>query len=392
MFEELTDMSMLSEEQVNELFGPGNDDETQEDNQGASKQSPDSEQKSNESAEDVNVEDIDPTTLFTGNDDDDQNDDSPESVGKKNQGDREGAPSSRSIPPYSSLAKALKEEGILLDLEESELEKIQNAEDFAALMEKTVQSRFDERQKRIDDALNNGVEPNVIKHFEGILKELNSVTPEQVTGNTPESETLRKNILYRDFLNKGFTEERAKRAVQQTVANGTDIDDAKEALESIKQTVKAQYQAKLDEAAAEEESVKKQQADQAKELRKGLLEDKEVFGDLEVDKAMRQKALDAIVKPIYQDPETGLKYTAIQLYEKEHRVDFLKKVGLIFAMTDNFKNLDGLVGKKVKKEVGKGMKELEDAINSSRRRDDGSLDYAGGRSDPESFLSFTLDV
>lgn len=57
---------------------------------------------------------------------------------------------------------------------------------------------------------------------------------------------------------------------------------------------------------------------------------------------------------IYKDPETGEYYTAIQKYEKDNRVDFLKYLGLIFTLTDGFKSLDGLVKGKVKKEVRNG--------------------------------------
>ena len=43
--------------------------------------------------------------------------------------------------------------------------------------------------------------------------------------------------------------------------------------------------------------------------------------------------------------------TAIQKYERENSTDFLKYVGFLFTMTDGFKNLDGLVKSKVRKEV-----------------------------------------
>ena len=57
-------------------------------------------------------------------------------------------------------------------------------------------------------------------------------------------------------------------------------------------------------------------------MKKSILEDKEVFGDIQLDKSTRQKIYDNISKPVYKDPETGEFYTTIQKYEKENRVEF----------------------------------------------------------------------
>ena len=383
----------MTDEQVDFLFGEGEDPNGDggkggEGQDPSNKENPDNDPSKQKPAEEK-PEDVDPEHLF-----DDKDPDNPESVGgqEDKQGKKDDAPSTKSVPPFSSLAKALKEEGVLLDLEDSEIEKVQTGDDFSALIEKTIQAKFDERQRRIDEALNNGVEPSIIHQYEQTIQQLDSITDAQVEDEGAQGENLRRQILYRDYLNRNFSKDKAERMVEQSFKDGTDVTDAKEALESIKETVRSQYQAKLDEAKAEEDAVKKQQADKAKELRKSLMEDKELFGDLEVDKATRQRALDAILRPVHQDPETGHQYTAIQMYEREHSVDFLKKVGLIYAMTDGFKNLEGLVGKKVKKEVGKGMKALEETLNNTQRKSDGTLDFVSGAKDPESVLGFTLDL
>jgi len=382
---EFDESSILSEDEVAALF-TNSDTEQQDDGstQAPPKTKPEDEQNNKENtAEEETTVDVE--HLFDPN---------PESVGgnEDNQGKKENAPLSKSIPPPSSLAKALKEDGIFPNLEDSDIENVKDWEGFSTLVDKVVEARFDERQKRIDEALNNGVEPNVIQQYENTLQQLDSITEAHVTAETEQGENLRKNILMRDYLNKGFAQARAQREVERSFSAGTDVEDAKEALESIKQTMRAQYQGVLDEARAQEEEVKKARQQEASELRKGLLEGKEVFGDLEVDKAMRQKALDAIIKPVYQDPKTGDKFTAIQQYEREHRVDFLKKLGIVWAMTDGFKNLEGLVKGKVRKEVGKGMRALEETLNNTQRKNDGSLDFVSGANDSESFLGFTVDI
>ena len=76
-----------------------------------------------------------------------------------------------------------------------------------------------------------------------------------------------------------------------------------------------------------------------------------------------------------------------------NRVDFLKNLGLIFTLTDGFKSLDGLIKGKVRKEVKRGFKELENTLNNTARTSDGNLNYASGVSS-ESFIGkgWTIDA
>jgi len=76
-------------------------------------------------------------------------------------------------------------------------------------------------------------------------------------------------------------------------------------------------------------------------------------------KQTRQKIYDNIAKPIYKDPETGNYYTALQKYQKENNNDFIKNMGIVYTLTDGFKNMDGLIKGKLNKEMKKGFKELE---------------------------------
>ena len=87
---------------------------------------------------------------------------------------------------------------------------------------------------------------------------------------------------------------------------------------------------------------------------------------------------DNISKPVYKDPETGEFYTAIQKYELENKTEFLKNLGLLFTLTDGFKNIDKLVKGRVRKEVKKGLRELENTLNNTARTSDGNLKYVSG--------------
>ena len=389
MEEELSLDNILGADEIENLFV--DDEETQE-------APPDNEETSEKEDKDKNKEEatevVDVDTLFT---------EEPESVGsgKEDNKEKEGTESDKekgTSPKnnfYSSIAKALKEEGIFPDLDEETADKIKAPEDFAEAVEKQIQARFDERQKRIDEALNAGIEPSEIKRYENTLSYLNSLQDNAISDETDKGEKLRQQLIFQDFINRGYSKERAQREVQKSFNSGTDIEDAKEALASNKEFFQNEYDNLVKEAQEEEKREAQERKEQAEKLKKSILEDTKVFGDIQVDKATRQKVFDNISKPVYKDPETGELFTAVQKYEMENRTEFLKNVGLLFTLTDGFKNLDGLVKGKVRKEVKKGLRELEHTLNNTSRTSDGNLKFASGvEDDPESFIGkgWDLDV
>ena len=381
--EELSLDNILTGSEIENLFV---DEETQEsapedkDKEKEDKPEEGEEKKEKETTE-VNV-----NSLFT----------KPESVGSEDVEEKEDtSPDKGGTSPkfYSSIAKAFAEEGIFPDLDEDSISKVETPEDLRKLIDKQIKAGLDERQKRVDEALSAGVEPDTIRRYEGAINYLDSLTDNNITAETDEGEKLRKQLIYQDFVNRGYSKERASREVQKSLNGGTDIDDAKEALKSNKEYFKSKYDEVVEDAKKEEEAEITKRKEQAEKLKTSILTDKKVFGDLEVDKATRQRIYDNIAKPAYKDPETGEMLTAIQRYEVEHRTEFLKNLGLVFTLTDGFKNLDGLVKSKVRKEVKKGFRELENTLNNTARTSDGNLNYASGV-DSESFIGkgWTIDA
>jgi hypothetical protein len=288
----------------------------------------------------------------------------------------------------------LKEDGVFPDLDDETVTNIKEPEEFAEAIEKQIQARFDERQKRIDDALNVGVEPSAIKQFENTISYLDSITEDALTAENEQGEALRKQLIYQDLLNRGYSKEEAQEEVGEIFDNGTDVKKAKRALSGNKEYFKAGYKKLVDEAKEEAAKEEKERKQQSEALKKSILEDKVVFGELQIDKNTRQKVYDTISKPVYKDPETGELYTALQKYEMENKNDFLKNVGLLFTLTDGFKNLEPLVKSKVRKEVKKGVRELEHALSNTSRNFDGNVKFVSGvSSDPDSFISkWDIDI
>ena len=294
---------------------------------------------------------------------------------------------------YSSIATALKGEGILPDLSDENIEKITDAEALAKSIQDHIESKLDETQKRINKALNDGVEPNTIKNYENTLKYLDSINDEVLSDESEQGVELRKRLIISDWINKGMKQERAIKLAEQSISNGTDLDDAKEALEGNKSFYQDNYNKILKDAENQRIQAQKDREQQAANLKKSILEDDKVFGDFEVDKATRQKVFDLISKPVHKDSETGALSTELQYYQSQNPTDFLKYVGLAYTLTNGFKNIGNLLQNKVKKEVKKGFKTLEGKIATTSRDGDGNLNFFGG-GDSNSYdgLNFDFDV
>lgn len=382
--DELSVDNILSEEEVENLFTEYDDT-----NEGTG---PD-DNKPDETEQNTTEVNVDTETLFTDEPESVSSDeDSEDKEGTKSDKDKSDSPKNNF---YSSIAKALKEDGVFPDLDDESLKSIVNPEDFAAIVEKQIQQKLDDKQKRIDEALTVGVEPTEIKKYENSISYLKSITEDAIRNETAEGEQLRKQLIFQDFINRGYSKERATREVQKSLNTGTDIEDAKEALQSNLDYFTEEYEDLINEAKEAQKAADAAKLAQMENLKTTILSADKTFTDIQINQATRQKIFDNIAKPVYTDEKTGEKLTAIQKYERENRVEFLKNISMVFTLTDGFKNFDGLIKNKVRKELNKGIKELEHTINNTSRTTNGSLNFVSGASeDNESFIGkgWSLDV
>lgn len=322
----------------------------------------------------------------------------PESVGSEEdkQGNKEETTehkSSTSSDFFSSIATAFVEEGLFPDLDEETISKIKTAQDLSDVVKEQMKAGLTDMQKRVSDALEDGAEPNQIRQYEGILGWLEAQDANiEVEGDAGDE--LRRRIIMQDYLNKGFKEERAKAKVDKIFEDGTEVEEVKESLQSLKAFYNEDYQKYRNELKAQAKQEEEERKQKAERIKKSIIEENKLFGDIEISKQTRQKAFEAISKPIHRDPKTGDTYTAVQKLELDNSEEFLAKLGLLYAITDGFTSIKGLVDTKVKKEVKRGFSELERKINNTSRNSDGSLNFASGVSDENSFIrkGMKLDI
>ena len=388
--------NILGEDEIETLFTSPEPSATEEADEDTTQNIEDGVDNEKESKE-TTTEDVDPEDLFN------EEEKQPESVGseknKEVQGtegtttDEDGGTSPNNF--YSSIAQACAVDGIFPNLDEETIKKAVDAESFSDLIEAEVNARFDEKQQRIDKALSNGVEPDDIRKYENTLNYVNSITDAMISEESEKGEQLRRNVIYQDFLNKGYTPEKAQKFTERTIDAGTDVEDAREALQGNREFFTNAYNKLLKEAQQRADEERAERQKQASKLKESILKDKQLLGDIELTSDLRKKVYDNIAKPVYKDPETGEYLTALQKYEMENRSDFLKYAGLLYTITNGFKDFDSFTKGKVKKEVRKGLRELEQTLNNTSRNTNGSLRMVtSAKDDPESFISkgLMLDI
>jgi hypothetical protein len=304
-------------------------------------------------------EEIDPNTLFV-----------PEGVGsEENQGEGEGTTTHQgdgSSPDnnfYSSMATACVEDGIFPDLDEEFLKTVKDAEGFKEALNKQMKAMLDERQRMISEALEYGVEPDDVRKYQNVLEYIDNISEEAIKEEGEAGIALRKKLIYNDYLNRGFSEERAKKYTQRSFDQGTDIDDALDAKLSNKEFYSSQYENIVEQAKKQAEQEALEEKKRAESVRKTIMETEEPFEGVKLDKATRQRVFETISKPVYKDKD-GNMYTALQKAQHDDEEGFIRKLGYIFTLTDGFKNLDGLVKGKVQKETKRGLQKLEQSLRT----------------------------
>lgn len=281
---------------------------------------------------------------------------------------------------FSSTAEAFRQEGVFTDVDDEKIKNCQSPEDLVTLMQDEIDKRFNEQQKRVLDALNYGVAPNEIQQHESLIADLKSVKEEEITAHTEEGETIRRNIMMLDYMQQGMSEERAKRFVDKSFETGTDIEDAKEALTNSLAKAEQSYKGLIENAKKEDERRKLEIQKQGEQLRNDLYTKKTILNDFEVPETLRKKAYEVLTKPVYEDKESGMVLTELQKFEKEHKMEFLKLMGIFYAMTDGFTNMNGMIEPSVKKETKKIWKELDTQFRS-QKPSNGSMRYTGTSSE-----------
>lgn len=289
---------------------------------------------------------------------------------------------------YSSLVKYLADSGTLTSLDEQSLKDIKSVEDLNEIINKEVSSRLDETTKGINKAIEANEEPQEVLSYRKSIDFLNKIDDSHITDESDRGVNVRQALIMQDYMNRGFSEERAQREVTKSFKAGTDIEDAKLALDSNKEFFSTKYTEYLDNL----EKTKQENLEKAKQSRQKLIDsikkEEKLLGSIKPSAAVRDKIIENMTSTRYV-PEHGAYLTPIQEYQLKNGDDFYKNMSILYTLTDGFKSMDKLIDSMARKKSKGSIDELERVLNNSRRTSDGLLDF-GPSKDEES--NFRLDI
>lgn len=316
----------------------------------------------------------------------DESEDSQEKVGNGDKTDSKNASSKKTGSPnqISSIAQALKDAGILQNLTDEDISKMVDDKGWQEMFQKEIDSRRDDESKFYKEAYMANMPVEIVNGYQQTMQILEDIDDAAIEDEI-NGEELRKNLIIRNYMNGGMSQEKATKWAEKSINSGDDIEDAKEALQSMKDYYTEMYNAELEKNKQATENAKRKMQEQTEALKKSILEDEKVFGELEVDKTTRKKIFDNISVANYK---VGREYlTNLQQYQREHPIEWLKYIGLFYTMTDGFTNLKPLIQSPVKKAVKKNISSLQRALENTVRDSDGSLKFASGTSADIDFLN-----
>lgn len=364
---ELNETNILSDEEVLDLFSDVPSEEGDEE-----------EKEFQEKSEEEDIEELDEETV------EDLFNTSPESVDSwKNK----GAPSSKEERSpknlFTSIAKALYEEGVLQNLDEESAIKIKDADSLKEAIEDLITTKMSARNARIEQALNAGMEPGKIQKIENTISALNNFSDSYLQGESAEIDKNRKNLIYQDLIARGYSKEKAEKEVRKSVNAGTDIEDAIEARNSLYNLYITKYKEAIASLQEEEKQSWEKKQNWKTNFKKSVLEDNDMYADFDVPRSLREKIYEATTSATYT--HEGKNVTAIEKAQLENPDKYLRGVGLAYVLTDGFTKMGNLLERGVKKGVQKGLRGIAQTINNTSRTSSGELRFGNDFSDKESF-------
>lgn len=342
-----------------------------------------------ENEEQDNTEEISTNDLFgdfpesVGDDEDIQDTENPSS--SEETGDSSAA-------FYSSIAGALRDEGVLEYLDDDMIAAITDADSFKDALEVETRSRFDRRQQQLIDAMGIGANVQGLARLQRDFDELNAIDPEWLSSdNDNEASERRKQLIFTDYINRGFSQEKAAREVEKSFNAGTDIEDAKEALESLKDMVDYAYRTEMHRAEDAENRRRIAYEQRWQTLSNSIMNTQDLSG-IQLDKRTRTRILENVGNPSIE-MQDGTYRTKMQLYQEQHPEEFLQVVGTIFTLTDGFKDFNKLVGKIAKNERNNSIRDLEKVLKNQKNYGASPRYVSNGRGTTSNTNSrFTLNI
>jgi hypothetical protein len=340
------DMSSLQEDEVLSSFASDEyqkeeteEKETKETNEQKEKISKD-EEKTNEEIIDDEVDDKKQSQTPSDNTDDDSS-------------------------QFSLFASVLAEEGVLTDFNLDENKnKIKSANDLADLIKSEIRKNelagLNEDQKEFLKSLEDGYSVDEFKNEKRNILEVEKLNEDSLY----EDEDLQKQLIVDDLLSKGYSKEKAEKLTQRSFDIGENLDDAKDALISKKEKVKAEIDLQKQQRAEFAKKQEKEFKERQEKVKETVFNEKEFpFKEVKFNKQVADKVYSNLTKPV-EFTKDGQPVSALQKQRMEDPVNFDYKMNLLFVLTDGFNDLSKLKNDSKSKAAEEFAKKIKNTSSS----------------------------
>ena len=261
----------------------------------------------------------------------------------------------------SSIASVIQEEEYF-ELEPGETLDIKTPEDFLKVFDKVKESAlksemidWSEEQKEYFKAANSGVPHDIIAKHQQKQEAYSSITEDVI--DKEENEELRKQIILANLLSKNFSEGKAQKMIKRFLDDGSDVDEAKEALIELKAIEKAQFESYQKQQREALEEQHKATEKSRKEFKDFVNKTVEVIPETKITPKLKSEIYDGLIKPVsYTKDNQPLDIIGDTLTKGGYEARF--KLAYLIKLTDGLKNMDILSAKKAEKSAYKKLDNL----------------------------------
>jgi hypothetical protein len=254
--------------------------------------------------------------------------------------DSEESPSS----PLTSLTSALREDGVLSSLSEDEVKDIKSGKDLIKVLRKQIEdneySDLSEDQQEYLKALRTGVPDNAYREAKNTVTRLNELNPEQLESDSAEN--FRRQVLVRDFVNKGFDEAEAEKYAARSAELGEDIEDSKKALERLKDTEAQRLKLLSSQAEQKQKTATEDYNRRVNDLKLKVDNTKEILPNVKINENTQGKVFDLMTKTAGYDRNNNPVNAVVKNMMEDQ--EYLVKLNYLHVLTDGFKDFSSLTG------------------------------------------------
>jgi len=273
---------------------------------------------------------------------------------------------------YSSISDVLMEQGIIPSLDSSE--GIKNADDFVGVLKREIELQS---ARQLEDYISN-LDLERIATSRKAQLELDSIDEDYLKDNLE----VAKDIILRDYINQGLSEDRAKRYLKKTIELGSDmiIEEALESTQSLKEfekkseeQEKIRYKQSLIESQLEQERINDS-------IKNTIYSPKPIIDGMVTNKALQDRVFKTMTEVVAKDPTSGELQNKFMQSRSANPVEFDTKMYYLYELTKGFTDLSGIS----KTVTSSAVKKLETVLRKTKFEDGGTPGYM---QDPDSYSS-----